>query len=180
MGSRGSVIPLFQKQIAEGGPITITHPDVVRFFMTIPEAVQLVICAGSLGRQGEIFVMDMGSPRKVLDLAKEMVALAGLEPEKDIQIEITGLRPGEKIEEELVRRDERVAPTRFEKLFIITPQLPDVNQVTTRVARLVQAARENNREAVYEALANMGIGYRPNSGETREPGAPNSTHRAVS
>lgn len=180
MGSRGSVIPLFQKQIAEGGPITVTHPDVVRFFMTIPEAVQLVICAGSLGRQGEIFVMDMGNPRKVLDLAKEMVALCGLEPEKDIQIEIMGLRPGEKLEEELVRPDERVAPTRFEKLFMITPQLPDVNEVTTGVTKLVQAARENDREAVYEALANMGIGYRPNSGETREPGAPNSTHRAVS
>jgi len=180
MGSRGSVIPLFQKQIAEGGPITVTHPDVVRFFMTIPEAVQLVICAGSLGRQGEIFVMDMGNPRKVLDLAKEMVALCGLEPEKDIQIEITGLRPGEKLEEELVRRDEQVAPTRFEKLSMITPELPDANEVTTRVTKLVQAARENDREAVYEALANIGIGYRPNSGETREPAAPNSTHREVS
>jgi FlaA1/EpsC-like NDP-sugar epimerase len=180
MGSRGSVIPLFQKQIAEGGPITVTHPDVVRFFMTIPEAVQLVICAGSLGRQGEIFVMDMGNPRKVLDLAKEMVALCGLEPEKDIRIEITGLRPGEKLEEELVRPDERAAPTRFEKLFMITPQLPDVNEVTAGVTKLGRAARENNREAVYEALASMGIGYRPNSGETREPGAPNSTHREVS
>jgi FlaA1/EpsC-like NDP-sugar epimerase len=180
MGSRGSVIPLFQKQIAEGGPITVTHPDVVRFFMTIPEAVQLVICAGSLGRQGEIFVMDMGNPRKVLDLAKEMVALSGLEPEKDIQIEITGLRPGEKLEEELVRPDERVAPTRFEKLSMITPQLPDVNEVTADVTKLVQAARENNREAVHEVLAGMGIGYRPDSGETREPGAPNSTHHEVS
>jgi FlaA1/EpsC-like NDP-sugar epimerase len=180
MGSRGSVIPLFQKQIAEGGPITVTHPDVVRFFMTIPEAVQLVICAGSLGRQGEIFVMDMGNPRKVLDLAKEMVALSGLEPEKDIQIEITGLRPGEKLEEELVRPDERVAPTRFEKLSMISAQLPDVNEVTAGVTKLVQAARENNREAVHEVLAGMGIGYRPDSGEAREPGAPNSTHHEVS
>ncbi len=175
MGSRGSVIPLFQKQIAEGGPITVTHPDVVRFFMTIPEAVQLVICAGSLGRLGEIFVMDMGNPRKVLDLAREMVALAGLEPGKDIQIEITGLRPGEKIEEELVRRDEQVAPTRFEKLSMTIPQLPDVNEVTAGVTKLVQAARENNREAVYEALANMGIGYHPHSHEANGPGAPNST-----
>lgn len=179
MGSRGSVIPLFQKQIAEGGPITVTHPDVVRFFMTIPEAVQLVICAGSLGRQGEIFVMDMGNPRKVLDLAEEMVALCGLEPEKDIQIEITGLRPGEKLEEELVRPAERVAPTRFEKLSMITPQLPDVNEVTTGVTKLLRAARENDREAVYEVLASMGIGYEPHSHEANGPGAPNSTHREV-
>jgi FlaA1/EpsC-like NDP-sugar epimerase len=179
MGSRGSVIPLFQKQIAEGGPITVTHPDVVRFFMTIPEAVQLVICAGSLGRQGEIFVMDMGNPRKVLDLAKEMVSLVGLEPGKDIEIEITGLRPGEKLEEELVRPDERVAPTRFEKLSMITPQLPDVNQVTAGVSKLVQAARENNREAVYGILASMGIGYQPHSDEANGPVAPNSSHPEV-
>jgi FlaA1/EpsC-like NDP-sugar epimerase len=179
MGSRGSVIPLFQKQIAGGGPITVTHPDVVRFFMTIPEAVQLVICAGSLGRQGEIFVMDMGNPRSVLDLAKELLALSGLEPEKDIRIEITGLRPGEKLEEELVRPDERVAPTRFEKLSMITPQLLDVNEVTARVIKLVQAARENSREAVYEALASMGIGYQPYSNEAEGPGPPNSTYREV-
>lgn len=179
MGSRGSVIPLFQKQIAEGGPITVTHPDVVRFFMTIPEAVQLVICAGALGRRGEIFVMDMGNPRSVLDLAKEMVALSGLELERDIRIEITELRPGEKLKEELVRPDERVVPTRFEKLSMITPQYLDVNEVTTRVARLVRAARENSREAVYETLASMGIGYQPHSNEANGPGAPNSTHREV-
>jgi FlaA1/EpsC-like NDP-sugar epimerase len=179
MDSRGSVIPLFRKQIAEGGPITVTHPEVVRFFMTIPEAVQLVLCAGTLGEQGEVFVLDMGNPRKILDLAHEMVLLSGFEPEKDIQIEITGLRPGEKLVEELVRPDERVAPTRFEKLSMITPQLLDANEVTTRVTKLVQAARENNREAVYEVLASMGIGYQPHPNEANGPGAPNSTHREV-
>jgi len=176
MGSRGSVIPLFQKQIAEGGPITVTHPDIVRFFMTIPEAVQLVICAGSLGRQGEIFVMDMGNPRKVLDLAKEMVSLCGLEPGRDIEIEITGLRPGEKLEEELVGPNENLTPTRFEKLSMITSPPLDVNAVTSSVVKLVQAARENNRDMVYEVLATMGIGYRPRSGETLGPSAFNSNH----
>jgi len=179
MDSRGSVIPLFRKQIAEGGPITVTHPEVVRFFMTIPEAVQLVLCAGTLGEQGEVFVLDMGNPRKILDLAHEMALLSGFEPGKDIQIEITGLRPGEKLVEELVRPDERVAPTRFEKLSMITPQLLDANEVTTRVTKLVQAARENNREAVYEVLASMGIGYQPHPNEANGPGAPNSTHREV-
>jgi FlaA1/EpsC-like NDP-sugar epimerase len=123
--------------------------------------------------------MDMGNPRKVLDLAKEMVSLVGLEPGKDIEIEITGLRPGEKLEEELVRPDERIVPTRFEKLFMITSQLPDVNEVTTSVTKLVQAARENNREALYEVLASIGIGYQPHSSEANGPGAPNSFRREV-
>jgi FlaA1/EpsC-like NDP-sugar epimerase len=180
MGSRGSVIPLFQKQIAEGGPITVTHPDVVRFFMTIPEAVQLVICAGSLGRQGEIFVMDMGNPRKVLDLANEMISLSGLEPGKDIHIEITGLRPGEKLEEELVRTDERIMPTRFEKLSMIIPQLADPDEVRAGVTKLVQAARQNDRAAVYAGLVDVGIGYRPQSSETNGADASHSTQREVS
>jgi len=179
MGSRGSVIPLFQKQIAEGGPITVTHPDIVRFFMTIPEAVQLVICAGSLGRQGEIFVMDMGNPRKVLDLAKEMVSLCGLEPGRDIEIEITGLRPGEKLEEELVGPSENLTTTRFEKLSMITSRLPDANAVTSSVVKLIQAARENNRDMVYEVLGTMGIGYRPRGGDTGEPEAFNSNQGRV-
>jgi FlaA1/EpsC-like NDP-sugar epimerase len=179
MDSRGSVIPLFRKQIAEGGPITVTHPEVVRFFMTIPEAVQLVLCAGTLGEQGEVFVLDMGNPRKILDLAHEMALLSGFEPGKDIEIAITGLRPGEKLVEELVGPNENPTPTRFEKLSMITSPLPDVNAVTSSVAKLVQAARENNRERVYEALAGMGIGYRPRSGGTGEPSGFNSDNGRV-
>jgi FlaA1/EpsC-like NDP-sugar epimerase len=162
MGSRGSVIPLFQKQIAEGGPITITHPDIVRYFMTIPEAVQLVLCAGSLAHQGELFVLDMGSPRKILDLAHQMLWLCGLEPGKDMQIAITGLRPGEKMHEELTRPDEKLCPTRFEKISaILQSPLEDHASFFEELAGLIEAAEHNEREAVYEMLSSMALGFTP-------------------
>ena len=157
MDSRGSVIPLFRKQIAEGGPITVTHPDVVRFFMTIPEAVQLVLCAGTLGEQGEVFVLDMGNPRKILDLAHEMVLLSGFEPGKDIEIAITGLRPGEKLVEELVAPTENVCPTRFDKVLMIVPCPLDGDIISEKVTDLVRTARENDREGVYRVLSAMGL-----------------------
>lgn len=163
MGSRGSVIPLFQKQIENGGPITITHPDVVRFFMTIPEASQLVLCAGSLANDGEIFVLDMGSPRKILDLAQQMVWLCGLEPGKDIGIEITGLRPGEKMYEELVRYGEKIAATRFDKISMISGEpCPDSAFLIAGLGRLIEAARVNDRQAIGEILSSLGIGFTSN------------------
>ena len=161
MCSRGSVIPLFQKQIAQGGPIKITHPDIARFFMTIPEAVELVLCAGSLANEGTIFVLDMGSPRKILDLARQMIALCGLEPGKDIQIEITGLRPGEKLNEELVGPGETLLPTRFEKISMISHRPFNDEAFFERAAKVVRAAEENNRPAVYEILSAMRIGFTP-------------------
>ena len=171
MDSRGSVIPLFRKQIAEGGPITVTHPDVVRFFMTIPEAVQLVLCAGTLGEQGEVLVLDMGNPRKVLDLAHDMALLSGLEPGKDIEIAITGLRPGEKLVEELVAPTENVCPTRFEKVSMITPHALEANRVSEDVANLLKTAQENDREGVYRVLSGMGLRFRSrdNEGEWSRP-----------
>lgn len=163
MGSRGSVIPLFQKQIERGGPITITHPDVVRFFMTIPEASQLVLSAGSMAKDGEIFVFDMGSPRKILDLAQQMVWLCGFEPGKDIEIEITGLRPGEKMYEELVCDGEHAAPTRFEKISMIVGETaPEMKSLIVGLGRLIEAARANDRRAIGEILFSLEIGFAPN------------------
>ncbi len=161
MGSRGSVIPLFQKQIREGGPLTVRHPDVMRFFMTIPEAVQLILCAGCLANRGEVFVMDMGSPRKILELAQEMILLSGLEPGKDIDITITGLRPGEKLNEELTGSDEFSGKTRYEKLSKISPFPVDAPEIRRRVADLIKAAERNDRHAIYGILKNMEIGFCP-------------------
>ena len=118
LGSNGSVVPLFTKQIAEGGPLTITHPDIIRYFMTIPEACQLVLEAGSMGNGGEIYIFDMGKPVKIIDLAKKMIKLAGFVPDKEIKIKIVGLRPGEKLYEELLNDTSKTLPTYHEKIMI--------------------------------------------------------------
>lgn len=125
LDSRGSVVPLFRDQIARGGPVTVTHPEMVRYFMTIPEAVQLVIQAGALAEGGELFILDMGKPMKIVDLAKRMIRLAGHRPEKDIKIVFTGIRPGEKLFEEIFTSREQLGATRHERIFTTTPDSID-------------------------------------------------------
>lgn len=143
LGSNGSVVPLFTKQIAEGGPITITHPEIIRYFMTIPEACQLVLEAGAMGNGGEIYIFDMGKPVKIIDLAKKMIKMAELVPEKDIEIKIVGLRPGEKLYEELLNNTSTTLPTHHEKIMIVqdTKDLYDILQ--NQIIELTHYAHKN-------------------------------------
>ena len=144
LGSNGSVIPLFREQIEKGGPITITDAEVTRFFMTIPEACQLVLEAGAFGNGGEIFIFDMGKSVKILDLAKKMIKLSRLELGKDIQISYTGLRPGEKLYEELLNDTENTIPTHNPKIMIAKVEMPDHQQVETSVEELISLLSEHD------------------------------------
>jgi FlaA1/EpsC-like NDP-sugar epimerase len=137
LGSSGSVIPLFHKQISAGGPVTVTHPAVTRYFMTIPEACQLVLEAGSMGNGGEIFIFEMGESVKIIDLAKKMIRLSGLTVGKDIEIVYTGLRPGEKLFEELLNNSENTLPTHNKQIMIAKVQAYDIIAVNKEISKLI-------------------------------------------
>lgn len=153
LGSNGSVVPLFKKQIAFGGPVTVTHPEVTRYFMTIPEAVRLVIQAGAMAKGGEIFVLDMGKPVKIFDLAKELIRLSGFEPGKDIQIRFTGLKPGEKLYEELLLKEEGLSNTKHKEIFIAKPIHLTFEQVLSEIEDLKNVM--NNKSKLQDTLSHI-------------------------
>ncbi|HHY38152.1 MAG TPA: polysaccharide biosynthesis protein [Clostridia bacterium] len=155
IGSRGSVVPLFKEQIARGGPVTVTHPDMRRYFMTISEASQLVIQAAAIGKGGELFVLDMGEPVRILDLARQMIELSGLEPEKDIAIEFIGPRPGEKLLEEIFTPAEDMIATRHSRIMMVRNPLPDRQKVTQGLAALEAAFSEAAASSVTELEPNV-------------------------
>jgi len=152
LGSAGSVVPLFEQQIRQGGPVTVTHPEITRFFMTIPEAVSLILQASAMGQGGEIFVLDMGGPVKIDDLARQMIRLAGLEPGKDIEIRYTGLRPGEKLYEELFHEGELCEKTPHPKVMLAASRRVDWDELQTLLRRLKEDCRLRNIEHLKQGL----------------------------
>lgn len=163
LGSNGSVIPHFKKQIENGGPVTITHPDIVRYFMTIPEACDLVLQAGTMGKGGEIFVFDMGEPVKILDLAKRMIKLSGFEPNLDIKIIYTGLRPGEKLYEELLSDDAKTLATHNEKILISKDPNMEFEDIEKYTNQIVKAALRREKIQVVQILKEIVPEFKSNN-----------------
>jgi FlaA1/EpsC-like NDP-sugar epimerase len=164
LDSAGSVVPIFREQIARGGPVTVTHPDMVRYFMLIPEAAQLVIQAGAMGQGGEIFVLDMGEPVRIMDLARDMIQLSGLRVDDDIEIAITGLRPGEKLYEELYSDQEHHLPTKHEKIMTAVGQPRRLLEVMHDINLLADLVDEPN-DLVRAALTGVIPLMRPSVAE---------------
>jgi FlaA1/EpsC-like NDP-sugar epimerase len=161
VGSVGSVVPLFKKQIERGGPVTVTHPDVTRYFMTIPEACQLILQAGAMGEGGEIFILDMGTPVKIVDMARDLIRLSGFEPDVDIKIEYVGLRPGEKLFEELITSGEGIVPTSHEKIMVLRGKTCDQERLNAVIEELTKLALEQNGAGIRAKLQEIVEDYSP-------------------
>ena len=170
LGSNGSVVPLFQEQIRRGGPVTVTHPEMTRYFMLIPEAAQLVLEAGALGRGGEIFVLDMGEPVRIMDLAADLIRLSGLNKDEDIEITCTGLRPGEKLHEELYDRQEKALPTPHPKIFLARHRPCELEPLQDQLAELARGL-DRSADEVVAALRGVVPEYRPARPQSSGPWA---------
>ncbi len=168
LGSNGSVLPRFRQQIESGGPLTVTHPEITRFFMTIPEACQLVLEAGAMGNGGEIFIFDMGEPVKIIDLAKKMIQLSGLQLNKDIKIEFTGLRPGEKLFEELLANAENTIPTHHTKILIAKVREYEFEQVEDEIRELISLFDKQNNHTIVAKLKQLVPEYISNNSPYEE------------
>jgi len=163
LGSNGSVIPIFRQQIRKGGPLTVTDPKIIRYFMTIPESCRLVLEAGTMGKGGEIFLFDMGEPVKILDLARRMIKLSGLEPDKDIEIKFTGLRPGEKLYEELLSNKENTLPTYHNKIFIAKTEEIGSQDIDNALSNLREALKTEDEFQVVGVIKQMVVTYKSNN-----------------
>jgi FlaA1/EpsC-like NDP-sugar epimerase len=161
LGSSGSAVPLFQEQIARGGPVTVTHPEITRYFMSIPEAAQLILQAGAFGLGGEIFVLDMGKPVKIIDLVRDLIKLHGLEPENDIPIQYVGLRPGEKLYEELITFGENILPTSHKKILVLKNDNTDHSQLMQQIDNLTEISRNFNSHEIKNKLKELVPEYIP-------------------
>ena len=161
LGSNGSVVPLFKKMIEKGGPVKVTHPDIIRYFMTIPEAVSLVLLAGTYAKGGEIFVLDMGSPVKIDTLARNMIRLSGFKPDVDIKIEYTGLRPGEKLYEEKLMAEEGLRKTKSNLIHIGNPIPFDTDEFLGKLDCLMETAYANKEEEIREKVEEIVVTYKP-------------------
>ena len=177
LGSTGSVVPLFQRQLATGGPLTVTHPEMTRYFMTIPEAVELVLLASALGTEspadeaGRIYVLDMGKPVKIVDLARQMIRLGGLRPDKDVEIVFTGLRPGEKLHEELFHGSEELMPTAHPALHLAAPRTADAELLQRQLDELSALLLQGEKDKALDLLQRLVPEFRGGTASDRRSAA---------
>ena len=161
MGSSGSAIPIFQEQIARGGPVTVPHPEVTRYFMSIAEAAQLILQAGAMGEGGEIFILDMGKPVRIVDMARDLIRLHGFEPDKDIPIQFIGLRPGEKLREELITQGEGIVATAHEKILVLRGNACDPKDLNAHIDELLTIACTYDTPTIKRKLQQLVPDYTP-------------------